>query len=148
MEKDSNAQLIARQLLSTIALFQRSDRKAQDFDTGQKLYLAEINLMEFIGDRSGCCASEFATENRITKGAVSQTVRRLEAKGYITRADDPICGVRSILSLTEKGKAVYGRRLDYRKRLDGFVLEALEHCSAENQSEIWSFLKKLETFWE
>ncbi|WP_199438808.1 MarR family winged helix-turn-helix transcriptional regulator [Umezawaea beigongshangensis] len=53
--------------------------------------------------RDGCTASELGRRLGISKQAAGKTSDRLEALGYVERADDPADGRRKLLRLTPRG---------------------------------------------
>ena len=61
------------------------ENQPRDFGTGDLLHRAEIHTLQAIGDLPGVGVTELADHLGITKGAVSQMVRKLEAKGLAER---------------------------------------------------------------
>ena len=55
-----------------------------------KLYPSEIHLMNIIDTEKDMNASEMATKLGVTKGAVSQTLSRLDEKGIISKTKDTL----------------------------------------------------------
>ena len=53
------------------------------FGTSETLYRSEMFLLELIGEREGISVTEAADQLGITKGAVSQTLKKLDAKGLL-----------------------------------------------------------------
>lgn len=107
------------------------ERRRRFVFEGTSLYPSEIHLMlETKGDQA-VNATRMADRLGVTKGAVSQTLTRLEKKGIIEKTKDP--GSRNELSvtLTPSGKRAYDR---YRTmhdsvaaRLQGVISGYAEH---------------------
>jgi len=60
-------------------------KQAKDFGTGEQLHHAEIHTIVAIGENPKINITELARETAVTKGAVSQTVQKLEDKQLIAR---------------------------------------------------------------
>ncbi len=76
------------------------------FGTAEILYRSEIFLLELIGDQEGIGVTEAANLLGITKGAVSQTLKKLDAKGLVEKRSDP---VNSLKACPSKG----GRQISF-----------------------------------
>jgi len=74
------------------------------FGTTETLYRSEIFLLELIGDQEGISVTEAADQLHITKGAVSQTLKKLDTKGLVDKQPDPVNGLKMCLRLSNKGK--------------------------------------------
>lgn len=74
---------------------------------GVSLYPSEIHLMLMIKNDIDTNATEIAKKLGLTKGAVSQTLLRLEKKGIILKTKDPYNKNELTMSLTEFGEKAY-----------------------------------------
>jgi DNA-binding MarR family transcriptional regulator len=71
------------------------------------LYHSEKHMLDKIGDHPEMNVTDFAGELGVTKGAVSQVVKKLEAKGVVKRYKSGTNEKEVFLALTEAGEAVY-----------------------------------------
>lgn len=71
------------------------------------LYHSEKHFLSTIGDHPGMNMTEFANTIGITKGAVSQFVAKLEAKGLAQRYKNDDNGKEVFLELTRTGRELY-----------------------------------------
>ena len=74
---------------------------------GISLYPSEVHLMLMIKNDIDTNATKIAKQLGVTKGAVSQTLSRLEKKGILLKTKDPYNKNELTLSLTEFGKTAY-----------------------------------------
>jgi DNA-binding MarR family transcriptional regulator len=74
---------------------------------GVSLYPSEVHLMLVIKNDIDTNATEIAKQLGLTKGAVSQTLLRLEKKGIILKTKDPYNKNELTLSLTTLGEEAY-----------------------------------------
>ncbi len=73
------------------------------FDENEKLYLAEIHIIQAIGRKEEETVTGLSSSFGITKGAISQIVGKLTQKGYLIKKRNPTNGKVVFLSLSEKG---------------------------------------------
>lgn len=74
---------------------------------GVSLYPSEVHLMLVIKNDIDTNATEIARQLGLTKGAISQTLLRLEKKGIIVKTKDPYNKNELMLSLTRFGEEAY-----------------------------------------
>lgn len=71
------------------------------------LYHSERHMLDMIGDHPGMNITDFARALGVTKGAISQVVKKLEVKGVIMRYKSATNGKEVILELTASGRGIY-----------------------------------------
>ena len=71
--------------MSLLHLFSIIEKKPWELGTGHKVYLAEVQAVSVIGEHPGTNLSQIAEIMGVTRGAVSQTVRKLVAKSLVVR---------------------------------------------------------------
>lgn len=98
---------IGQSLLELIDLFIKRDTQAHEYGTDTKLHYSEIHMIVFIYENPKMHISQIAREQNITRGAVSQTVNRLEKKGFLTKKISEENQSIMELILTEKGIVAY-----------------------------------------
>lgn len=72
---------------------------------GPRLYPSEIHLPQVIQEGADLSAGERAKRLGISKGAVSQTLKRLEKKGVIPKTKEPALRNKLTATLTGVGEA-------------------------------------------
>jgi DNA-binding MarR family transcriptional regulator len=115
---------------------------------GVKFYPSEIHLMLMVKDKTATNATKMARQLGVTKGAVSQTLTRLEKKGVLSKTKDPFNKNELTLKFTPFGSQAfeyYGRRSaelgkNHENRLESFT--------EEEKEVIQRFLKGLEEVFE
>lgn len=108
---------------------------------------SEIHLMLVIRDKTATNATKMAEELGITKGAVSQTLSRLEHKGVITKSRDTANKNELTLAFTEFGAKAFGH---YTRLVEGMHrrhLGALEGLDDAQRSAILHFLEHAEAMY-
>ena len=121
------------------------------FGTTETLYRSEIFLLELIGDQESIGVTEAADLLGITKGAVSQTLKKLDAKGLVEKRSDPINSLKACLYLTNKGKSAFYAHKHWHETMDGGFKDYFSRLSQENISFLDEFLNQLDAFltkWE
>ncbi len=79
-------------------------KNPMDYGTGDLLYPSEMHALEVIGKDPGVNVTGIARALGVTKGAVSQTIRKLVGKKLIKRLRDETNGKAVLLILDERGK--------------------------------------------
>ncbi len=90
------------------------------------LYHSERHMLDKIGDHPDMNVSDFACEIGVTKGAVSQVIKKLEAKGVVKRYKKGTNGKAVFLELTDAGRAVY---MAHKKTNEETIKPLLEELS-------------------
>ncbi|MCP4693846.1 MAG: MarR family transcriptional regulator [Desulfobacterales bacterium] len=130
----------------TMKLERELEKKPRDYGTGEKLYSSEIHMIEAIGVSESLSVTDVADYFGITKGAVSQTLKKLENKGLVKKEKDPENSSRLLLGLTSKGKAAFYSHMHWHEKMDGGFRDAFFSFEKEQLEFMLDFLKMFETF--
>ena len=122
------------------------EKKAHDFGIGEKLYNSEVHMIEVIGENKNLSVTDIAGFFGITKGAVSQTLKKLEKKDLIIKNRAPENASKYILGLTTKGKSVFYEHLHWHETMDGGFKEAFYGMDKEKLESMEKFLTRFELF--
>lgn len=87
--------------------YQAMEKIPVDYGIGKNLYHSERHMLDTIGDNPAMNISEFARNQGITKGAVSQVVKKLEEKQLVQRYKQVKNDKEVFIELTELGKNIY-----------------------------------------
>lgn len=108
------------------------------------LYPSEVHLMLVIKNKIDTNATEIAKQLGLTKGAISQTISRLEKKGIILKTKDPYNKNELTLSLTPLGKKAYKLCESIEASFIGAHDGYLAKLNSKEKEVIFNFLKHLE----
>ncbi len=110
--------LLASQLRVVLGRLFRRLRSEHRFPLTQVAVLARL-------ERQGALSTaELAVAERVRPQSMGQTVAELEAQGLVDRRPDPADGRRTLLEITDAGRAeLHSDRL----RREGWLAHALEH---------------------
>jgi DNA-binding MarR family transcriptional regulator len=97
----------SQKLGQLIMLLGRFEKDPRSFGDAGPLTPSEIHTIDAIGMERGVLMSELANRLRVTKGAVTQIIVRLENKSLVKRTPNPTDSRSVIVSLTEKGKSAF-----------------------------------------
>lgn len=142
--KQTKQEEIAKQLFQIITEFVEHDSKSRRFGTDTPLYHSEIHLLAFLRDHPDLHPSEIARLLSLTRGAVSQTLARLEAKGFIVKRQDPQCCRCVLLSLTEKGQTACRNHEEQHRRYEQLITGTLENADESRLDFLHDFLERLQ----
>ena len=117
---ESNAHRITKQFYRLVKLANQLEKTPRRFGTEEPLSGAEIHLIELIGDHDERLGvTDLSRLLGITKGAVSQNLKRFEIKGLISKNVDPQNLSRLNVRLTFKGKTAYFAHKHWHETMDG-----------------------------
>ena len=119
-------------------------RKRSVYDAGRiKVMNNEMTMLKVIGDTPDMHVIGLARILGITKGAVSQTLSKLEKKGLIEKLPDPSNASRLIIKLTASGEEIYEKHERFHEELDALVESILNEASEENRRFLNDFLTRV-----
>jgi len=113
-----------------------------------KLYPSEIHLIDVIAKGQDINASKMAARLGVTKGAVSQTLARLEKKGILNKTKDPQNKNELTVHFTLLGKRVLEKQRKLRTTFHEQYAKYFSNISEEEEVIIMGFLKKMEGFFD
>ena len=120
------------------------DKKARYFGTDQPLYEAEIHMLKAIKENEGFHVTGLADILGVTKGAVSQTLMKLQRKGMIVKETDPANLSRLTLKLTPKGETAYLSHEELHRKYEKVFSDILADYPETNKAFLRSFFSMLE----
>ena len=111
----------------------------QDYGTGQLVTMVEVPTLSAIEANPGITVTELAQMNNRTKGAISQTVSKLEKKGLIRREKRDGNAKTVLLFCTPAGKELSGRHMaNDVSEVTQTMAELLRNCTMQ---ELDAFFK-------
>ena len=116
--------------------YNAQEKIPRDYGLESPIYQAELHMIETIGDRQGITATELTKALSITKGAVSQTIAKLDARGLIMRKRVPGSSNTAQIFLTEKGNMVFNRHRQFHADLLQKIDSILSETSVETQEAL------------
>jgi len=127
-------------------LWQKVDSQPRNLGTDTKFTRPEIHVIELVGQNEGLSVTDLAKHLGITKGAGSQTLKRLEAKEVVVKKVDPANTSRITVSLSTKGKVAYYSHLQWHEAVDGGFRDYFVNLPEEKIRFMDEFLSLLEQF--
>ena len=124
------------------------ERQPRGFGTGQRLSSTEIHLIEVIGENEGLGVTDLARTLDVTKGAISQNLKRLESKGLVVKRTDPDNRARVLVGLTEKGRTAFYAHRYWHARFDGGFREFYLGLAPDKVVFLADFLDRIEVFFK
>jgi DNA-binding MarR family transcriptional regulator len=112
-------------------LYSALDKRPKDFGTGDLLYVSEIHAIHYIGGNPEINMTQLAELSGVTRGAISQTVKRLVSKRYIARYR--VKNNKEVnLRLSDKGYLINQRYEDFERERFVFAEKLYENASKED----------------
>ncbi len=120
------------------------DRMTLSYGTDVKIHGSEIHMICHIKHNPGSHISGIARAIKVTRGAVSQIVMKLEKKGLVRKVENPENKRRLDLVLTEKGEKAYIGHQKLHRAFSENLKTIVSGYSQEEMDLVSSFVSDLE----
>lgn len=141
---NNDAVEICELLLNVISEFYENDNKARTFGTDVELYHSEIHTLQCIADNPGLHISALARILGVTRGAVSQTVKRLERKHMIVKEISPDNYRKVFIRLTPKGEIAVANHREAHAKYTEIIRSIIKDADVNQREFLYDFLLKFE----
>lgn len=144
MDKDiNNKHQIAYNSLSLAFAMIELDKKTRYYGTDVPIFHSEIHVIMAIAEHPGIHVGGLADILGVTKGAVSEILKKLERKALVIKEIDDLNLSRYSLILTEKGKKAHSNHMKYHVILNSMVEDELQNASEQELDFLSNFLTSL-----
>ena len=138
---------IHKRFNSIVKLAEKLEKIPRSYGTDELLTSSEIHLIEIIGQNDGkFSVTDLAKFLGVTKGAVSQNLKKLENKGLTMKYEDPENISRSIVKLHTKGTAAFYAHKHWHETMDGGFIEYYQNLEGDKIAFLLDFITKVEDF--
>jgi DNA-binding MarR family transcriptional regulator len=117
--------------LKILHLYSVIVRKPKDYGTGDLLYFTEVHTITMVGKNREINMTRLAEIMGVTRGAISQTIRKLVAKGYIIKSNTTNKKEYNLM-LSAKGLEVVKGQESFQQELFTFAVSLYERASARD----------------
>lgn len=130
-------------ILDSIAILNSLDKKRIITHEGEKLHPSEIQLLMHLYHIQHTNVIAIAKKMGLTKGAISQTLSRLEKKGIISKVMYPKKKNELRIQFTEKGDLLMTLLNKSKKSLERKYLRYIKSLSEPDKQVVSEFLDKM-----
>lgn len=128
---ENELQSLIDQFLKILHLYSVINRKPQDYGTGHKLHFTEVHTISMVGRHREINMTRLAEQMGVTRGAISQTIAKLAAKGLIRR--EKTTNRKEVnLSLTGTGQMVLKGQESLQKEIFTFAITLYEKAGSKD----------------
>lgn len=120
------------------------EQEPVDTGDGVLLYTSEIHLLDLAGRFPNEGMSCLAGRLGITKGAISQTAKRLVEKGYLERVNEDGDRKTVLLRLTAAGQHAFLWHQEYHALINRRIGEEFHRLTPDEREKVFSVLARLE----
>lgn len=146
MDRKKKSAEIEELFIRLVNKYKALEKIPVDYGVGRDLYHSERHLIDQIGDNPEMNITEFAQFQGVTKGAISQTVKKLENKGVVRRYKRGQNDKEVFLELTEAGRTIYKKHKEVSQESIVPLYEELKRHSDEKVNFLVDMFKWLDTF--
>ena len=128
---NNELQSLIDQFLKILHLYSVISRRPVDYGTGDLLYFTEIHTITTIGKNKEINLIRLAEKMGVTRGAVSQTIRKLVSKNLVlkTKANRKEFSLR----LSDKGLIAYKGQMSFQREIFAFAETLYQKGSPQNR---------------
>jgi DNA-binding MarR family transcriptional regulator len=144
-EIKNNKHKIAYESLDLAFALMELDKKTRYYGTDVPIFHSEIHVIKAIAEHPGIHVGGLADILEVTKGAVSEIIKKLERKALIIKEVDELNLSRYSLSLSEKGEKAHKIHMHYHAILNGVVENELQNATESELNFLSSFLLSLKS---
>lgn len=118
----------------------------REYYPGESMYMREVHVVMEIGEHGIDNVSELAQRLCITKGAVSQYLKKLEDKGFVIRIQDGNDKRQFSVKLTDKGRKLYRIHTAFDKEQYALICPMFTDFTVEELESVLRFDQKFKEF--
>lgn len=116
--------------------YKDSEKVKKNYGTDWLFTSSEMHLIDAVGRNDGISVTNVADFLGVTKGAISQILKKIIERGMVTRTRISMYSKTVSLSLTENGKIVFKAHQDYHKQMYKRMIEAGQKIPKESIKHI------------
>jgi DNA-binding MarR family transcriptional regulator len=136
----NNKHKIAYESLELAFALMELDKKTRYYGTDVPIFHSEIHVIKAIAEHSCIHVGGLAEILGVTKGAVSEILKKLERKALVKKEVDELNLSRYLLSLTEKGEKAHKNHMHYHSIINSMVENELQNATEEEVQFLSNFL--------
>jgi DNA-binding MarR family transcriptional regulator len=132
---NSELQELIDMFLKILHLYSIIGRKPKDYGTGDLLYVTELHTITVVARHDHVNMTQLAEIMGVTKGAISQTIRKLVHKNLILKNN--ITNRKEVnLILSQKGRKVLDAQESFQKEIFTFAGALYEKARPEDRETV------------
>jgi DNA-binding MarR family transcriptional regulator len=132
---NSELQNLIDLFLKILHLYSVITRKPKDYGTGDLIYFTELHTISVVAVNHEINMTKLAEIMGVTKGAISQTIRKLVSKNLIQKSN--INNKKEVnLKLSEKGIIVFNAQESFQKEIFTFARNLYEKARPEDREMV------------
>jgi DNA-binding MarR family transcriptional regulator len=132
---NTELQVLIDQFLRILHLYSVISRRPVDYGTGDLLYFTEIHTITTLGKNREINMTRLAEIMGVTKGAISQTIRKLVNKNLVVKLNTNNKKEFN-LRLTEKGQVAYKGQMSFQREIFTFAETLYEKGSLHDKEMV------------
>lgn len=127
-------------------LWTENERKPHDFGDGQIVYHSEVFLLVHIEKHKGSSVTELARILDMTKGSVSEVLKKLAQKGFIIKEQSPENASKIMINISDKGKEILEKHEKIHSNIESKFKKYYETLAEDELKFLEEFFSKFEDF--
>ncbi len=146
MDRKNATKEIMELFLRIVNKYNSLEKIPMKYGKKHNLYHSERHMLDKIGDNPEMNVTEFAHTVGVTKGAISQVVKKLEDKGVVRRYKNSSSDKEVFIELTRAGRDIYQKHKEINEETIRPLYEELKKYPAEKVEFLVTIFKWFEGF--
>ncbi len=143
MDRKNTCEEIVEVFIRLANKYRSLEKIPVDYGAGHSLYHSERHMIDQIGDNPRMNLTEFARSVGVTKGAISQVVKKLEGKGVIRRYKEIDNDKEVFIELTDLGRDIYEK---HKKVNEESIVPLYEELRKYSDDKVYFLLEMFKWF--
>ncbi len=127
-------------------LWAESEKKPHDFGDGQVVYHSEVFMLMHINKHKNSSVTELAKILDMTKGSVSEVLKKLEKKGFIIKNIAPDNASKILIDISNKGLEILDKHEKIHENAESGFKKYYETLDEDKLSFLEDFFSEYEKF--
>lgn len=134
---------VIHNFLAAVEALHQEAKRPKEYGTGEVLYDSEAKMLDIIYRNPELNAVRLSKLMGITRGAVTQTSKKLEDKGYIICYQQEGNNKAKYYKLTDQGQTMKAARNEYHKAANQKICDYIKTLDGQEVDIITDFLKTI-----
>jgi DNA-binding MarR family transcriptional regulator len=146
MDKNNSTKEIMELFIRVVNKYNSLEKIPVKYGKIPNLYHSERHMLDMIGDNPGMNITGLAKNVGVTKGAISQVVKKLEKKGVVRRYKDIDNDKEVFIELTKSGRDIYQKHKEVNNETIRPLYDELKKYPEEKVEFLIKMFKWIEGF--
>lgn len=144
--KETAVGRVSAAFLDLVSAYEALEKRMHTYDTQPKIYQSEVHTLAAVGAHDVMNVTKLARLQGVSKSAASQTVSKLEKKGFLIKQCAP--DHETLMILTEQGRAVCAEHTRRHEALSAALSRVVSAYPPQMLCRMEALARETEALWK